>query len=292
MAADAEALYAAFRSAVSVDDDGSLLPPQLDGIADGGRGWFAIANAIEQVAAPAADVIEPYDYDLLEIPPRIASDGQPVQESEDERPTKITIRQLTAADLCAPHYGTDRFQGSIFARAMGIDLDTVEWRMDPSDYEAGFRLCLEAAGLDAAELCKRAYFDGGGKQLLHDAPDVAWTAVAGELLTTIDGDVVRVRCRTPGIGTLTMGPLRYGHLRTYRGAAARDTEWHGRIVAIAKASDRSVGAINALRIDDAIVAWDAFETLKKKVEARATSRVVAVLSSRSSAGGHQNTSTT
>lgn len=288
--ASAEQLYAAFRSVCPVDEDGDMLPP-LEQLEDGGRGWFAIANSVDAVAAPAADVGEPYEVDLVPIPPRIAPDGIEIQESEDERPTKITIRGFTAADLCVKHYGSDKFLHAVFARAMKLDLDTVEWRMDPSDVEGGMALCMQANGRDAAELCRDIYFGGGGKQALDGAPELAWVRVATTLLTEIDSGVARVRCRTPGVGILTIGPLRAGHLRLHAGTAARETEWMGRLAALAKASDRSLGMMLALRTEDAVNAWDAFEDLKKKAARRPNTAIGARLFSTSTAGG-KTTSTT
>jgi hypothetical protein len=259
--ADAAQLYAAFRSVCSVDEDGDLLLP-LEQLEDGGRGWFAIANSVSTVAAPATDTTEPYEVDLVPIAPRMAPDGKEIQESEDERPTKIKIRGFTAADLCVPHYGTDLFNHSAFARAMGIDLDTVEWRMDPSDVDGGMALCMQATGRDADSLCREIYFEGGGKQFIAGVPEAAWSKVAQALLTEIDGTVARVRCRTPGVGTLTIGPIRAGHIRLHTGTAAREnSEWMGRLVALAKASDRALGVMLTLRPEDCVHAWEAFETL-------------------------------
>ena len=289
--ADAEQLYAAFRSICPVDETGALLPASLAGIKDGGRGWFAIANAVDEIAKPATDTTEPYEVDLVEIPPRIAADGLPVQESEDERPSKITIRGFTAADMCVREAGDDRFLHAVFAKAVGVDLDTVEYRMAISDVQGGIELCAAANGEDAAALCRETYFSGGGEQKIGDVPELAWNAVARALMVEIAGEIARVRCRTPGVGTLTMGPLRSGHLRLHTGTAARETEWKGRLVAIAKASDRSVGQMLALRPEDSVAAWDAFEALKKKAEARPNTAIGARLSSLSSAGP-KTTSTT
>jgi hypothetical protein len=289
--ADAAQLYAAFRSVCSVDEDGDLLLP-LEQLEDGGRGWFAIANSVSTVAAPATDTTDPYEVDLVPIAPRMAPDGKEIQESEDERPTKIKIRGFTAADLCVRHYGSDQFMHSLFARAMGIDLDTVEWRMDPSDVDGGMALCMQASGPDASDRCREIYFEGGGQQLIASAPERAWVEVAQALLTEIDGNVARVRCRTPGVGTLTIGPLRAGHLRMHTGTAARESEWMGRFVAVAKASDRSLGMLLALRTEDALHAWNAFEALKKKAGQQQNTAIAARLSSISTAVGAAKTSKT
>jgi hypothetical protein len=262
--ADAEQLYAAFRSVCPVDENGDLLLP-LEKLEDGGRGWFAIANSLKAVAEPATDITDPYEVDLVPIAPRIASDGEEIKESEDERPTKIKIRALAAADLCVAQYGTGRFVHAVFARAMGIELDTVEWRMDPSDVEGGMALCMQASGRDADSLCREIYYEGGGTQRITDVPDAAWSAVARTLLTEINGSVARVHCRTPGVGVLTIGPLRAGHFRLHAETAEREqSEWMGRLVALAKACDRPAGQMLALRTEDAIHAWEAFEALKKK----------------------------
>lgn len=287
--ADAAELYAAFRSICPVDEEGDLLLP-LDQLEDGGRGWFAIANAVDRVAEPATDTEAPYEVELVPIPPRIAPDGEEIQESEDERPTKITIRGFTAADLCVD-YLDERIKHAVFARAMGIDLDTVEWRMDPSDVEGGIALCVQANGRDAANLCREIYFEGGGKQHLAGVPELAWIEVAQALLTTIDGSVGRVRCRTPGIGLLTIGPLRAGHLRLHTGTAARETEWMGRLAAIAKASDRTLAQMLTLRPEDAVHAWGAFESLKKKAGHQPSTAIGARLSATFSASSKTKSTT-
>jgi len=282
--AEAEQLYAAFRSVCPSDENGDMLPP-LEQLKDGGSGWFAIANAVDAIAAPATESTEPYEVDLVPIDPRVAPDGIEIQESEDERPTKITVRGFTASDLCVADYGSDRFLHAVFARAMNIDLDTVEWRMDPRDVKDGMALCLAATGRDASDLCPDIYFDGGGKQALAGAPEFAWMKVAQALLTEIDGTIARVRCRTPGVGTLTIGPLRAGHIRMHGGTAARETEWMGRLTALAKASGRSLGLMLGLRVEDAMSAWAAFEFLKKKAEQRPNTATAARLSSMSTDGG-------
>lgn len=282
--AEAEQLYAAFRSVCPVDENGELLLP-LEKLEDSGRGWFAIANAVDAVAAPATDTAEPYEVDLVPIPPRMGPDNIEIQESEDERPTKITIRGFTAADLCVAHLD-DRVKHAIFAHAMGIDLDTVEWRMDPGDVDGGIALCLQANGRDAANLCRDIYFDGGGKQMIAGVPELAWIEVAQTLLTEIDGTVARVRCRTPGVGVLSIGPIRAGHVRLHMGTAAREkSEWMGRLVALAKASNRALGMMLSLRPEDAVHAWEAFEALKKKAGQQQNTAIGARLSSTSTAAG-------
>jgi hypothetical protein len=278
--ADAAQLYAAFRSVCPVDEEGELLLP-LEQLEDGGRGWFAIANALKTVAAPVTDTTEPYEVDLVPIAPRMAPDGGEIQESEDERPTRIKIRAFTAADLCVAQLD-ERMKHAVFARAMGIDLDTVEWRMDPADVEGGIALCVQANGRDAANLCREIYFEGGGKQLIAGTPELAWIEVAQALLTEIDGTVARVHCRTPGVGVLKIGPIRAGHMRLHTGTAAREkSEWMGRMVALAKASDRPLGMMLALRTEDAIHAWDAFEALKKKAGQQQNTAIGARLSATS-----------
>jgi hypothetical protein len=292
--ADAEQLYAAFRSVCPVDETGGLLPATLAEVKDGGRGWFAIANAVDEIARPALDVTAPYDVDLVEIPPRIAADGLPIQESEDERPTKIRIRAFTAADMCVREWGTERGAHAVFAKAVGVDLHTVEHRMAISDVQGGVALCNLAGGDDAAELCRQKYFAGGGEQAIdldHETMTAAWSAVARALLVEIDGEIARVRCRTPGIGTLTIGPLRAVHLSTHTGTAVRETEMMGRLAAIAKASDRALGQMLALRPEDALAAWYAFDTLKKKAEARSNTAIAAKLSSLYTAGPKTTSST-
>jgi len=289
--ADAAQLYAAFRSVCPVDEDGDLLQ-QLEQLEDGGRGWFAIANAVSTVATPAADTLEPYEVDLVPIASRMAPDGGEIQESEDERPTKITIRGFTAGDLCVRQFGSDLFMHAVFAKTTGIDLDTIEWRMDPGDVEGGIALCMQAGGRDAADLCREIYFDGGGKQALSGVPEIAWIEVAQALLTEVDGDIARVRCRTPGVGVLTIGPIRAGHIRMHTGTAARETQWKGRLLALAKACDRALGQMLALRPEDAVCAWDAFEALvKKKATQQQSSAIGARLFSTSTAGAPKTSKT-
>lgn len=278
--ADAAQLYAAFRSVCPVDENGDFLLP-LEQLEDGGRGWFAIANAVNTVAAPATDITEPYEVELVPIAPRMAPDGIEIKESEDERPTKIMIRGFTAADLCVAQFNDDRFMHAVFARTTGVELNTVEWRMDPSDVEGGIALCSLAKGADAANLCREIYREGGGKQLIEGAPELAWIEVGRTLLTEIDGAVARVRCRTPGVGTLTVGPIRAGHIRMHTGTAASETEWKGRLVALAKACDRALGQMLALRPEDAVHAWAAFEALKKKAGQQQNTAIGARLSATS-----------
>lgn len=281
---EAAQLYAAFRSVCSVDDDGELLLP-LEKLEDGGRGWFALANSAKAVAEPATDTLDPYQIDLIPIDPRIAPDGIEIQESEDERPTKVTIRALTAADLCVREYGTDRFTNAVFAHALGVELDTFEWRMDVSDAQGAMLLCVKSGGREASTMCRDIYYEGGGKQSLHEVPEQAWIKVSQALLTEYDGDVARVSCRTPGIGILKIGPIRIGHTRMHMGTAQRETEWTGRLAALAKASDRAVGQMLALRPEDAFAAWEAFEALvKKKANQQRSSAIGAQLSSMFSAG--------
>lgn len=288
--ATAEQLYAAFRSVCSVDENGDLLLP-LEQLEDGGRGWFAIANAVKAIAGPATDTTDPYEVELVPIAPRKAPDGLEIQESEDERPTKIRIRGFTAADLCVSQHGSDQFLHAVFAKVTGVDLDTIEWRMDPSDVDGGLALVAEATGEDAANICRTVYFEGGGTQQLAGVPVQAWSEVARVLLTEFDSNVARVRCRTPGVGVLTIGPLRAGHLRLHTSNAARENEWKGRLVALAKAADRPLGLMLALRPEDAIHAWEAFEALKKKAGQHQSTAIAARLSSRTTAAGAKQTST-
>lgn len=291
MAASAEQLYAAFMSICPVDENGMVLPP-IEKLSDGGRGWFAISNAAEKISAPAPAPADPYDVDLVPIPERIdPDDGLVIQETPEERPSKIKIRAFTAADLCVREMD-DRMMHAVLARATGIDLHTIEWRMDPSDVTGAIALCIEAHGDDASVLARAAYFDGGGTQALEGCPIEAWFEVARLLRTEITCDVARVRCRTPGIGTLTLGPLRAGHMRLYTGTAARETEWTGRLAAIAKAADRPLGSIMTLRIEDAVAVWEAFETLKKKAEGRANTPIGSRLSATFSRASAKPTSTT
>lgn len=293
MAIDGQQLYDAFRSSCAVDDDGDPLLP-MEQLPDRGRGWYSLARSIDQIAAEPTDVDAPYDVDLIEIPKRFLQDGTEIIEGPAERPSKITVRAFRADDLCVSSWGSDEYMHAVFARAVGLDLSTVEWRMDPADVEAGTRLCGAAGGADADDLCSSLYSGGGGEQLLKSSEPVmlhAWIEVARAALTTYDGDTARVRCRTPGVGEIVIGPLKAGHLRLHTGTAQRTNEWNGRLVALAKAGDRSRAEIGSLRTEDVFNLWAAFEKLKKKVEQRTITLVAGQLSRRSSQAGDQTTST-
>jgi hypothetical protein len=282
MSGDAQRVYDAFRSIVSVDANGVPLPA-LEDLADGGAGWFAVVNARDEIASPPTDTREPYDLELREIEKRFDDEGDEIVEAADERPSKITIRANVADDLCVPSYGRAEFANDVFARTVGLPLDTVEWRLWPEDSESGKHLCAAASGMDGAEACVHAYINGGGTQAIGELEMYGgWQAAARELLTTYHDGFALVRCRTEGVGTLKVGPLRSGHLRIYQGVALSKTEWDGRLDALAKATGRDC---RRLRVDDVQHLWGAFDTLKKKVEAKTNTIVGARLSSPSSTDG-------
>ena len=282
MSSDAQRVYDAFRAVVPVDANGEPLPA-FEALADGGKGWFAVVNARDKIATPPTDVREAYEVDLREIDKRVDDEGDEIIEDDSERPSKITIRPNVADDLCVPAYGLAEFPNHVFARTVGLPIDTVEWRLWPEDVEAGKVLNTESSGRSAAEECVQAYIDGGGTQDVGEMEMYgAWQAVARELLTTYHDGFALVRCRTEGVGTLKVGPLRSGHLRIYQGEALSKTEWDGRLAALAKTTGRDC---RRLRVDDAQRLGGAFDTLKKKVEDKINTIVGARLSTPSSTGG-------
>jgi hypothetical protein len=282
---EAKRIYDAFRAVRPVDADGIALP-ELEQLADGGAGWFAVVNHRDQVAEPPRNMHEPYDVEIREIEPRRDDEGDIIIE---ELPTKITIRPRVADDQCVPEYGGDASENAVFARTLGLPLDIVEWRMWPEDTEAGKILVADAAGTEGAEVCERLYREGGGTQKISTLPFYAgWRAVAREVLTTYHDAYALVRCRTPEVGTLKVGPLRSGHLRIYQSRALASTEWDGRLEALAKATGRDC---RRLSLEDARHLWDAFDTLKKKVETRRNS-IVASMWSATSSTDDPTTSTT
>lgn len=283
---DAKRIYNAFRAAaptnragLPIDADGVVLP-DLEKLQDGGAGWFAVVNNVEQLAAPPTDARETYEMPITEIEPRRDDDGEIIIESSEERPASLTIRPRVADDLCVPGYGSGVFENGALARMLGLPIETLEWRLDPADTEAARVLMIQADGTEAAEVCAKIYEDGGGTQALtifafYDA----WRHAARATLTTYHDDHALVRCRTHGAGTLKVGPLRSGHLRIYQETALRATEWDGRLDALAMATGRDT---RLMRVEDVMNLWAAFDVLKKKVEDRRNSIVESMLSATSS----------
>lgn len=192
---------------------------------------------------------------------------------------------MTAADLCLPEYngGQAEYNVAIRARVMGIDMTMLEERVDLADYEEAKWLLQEANGHDAPIEMRSAFEAAGGERLVEDDIE-GWRAAALELLTDEVDNYYLVRTRTPGLGTVKIGPLRVKHTRIYEDVATEQTEWDGRLAALAAASGKSVDELNAARIEDVDTLWTCFAMLKKKSETQALLRYGSRLSSRSMGG--------
>jgi hypothetical protein len=287
MPATAEQLYEAFREACPVDDDGAPLP-DFGKLPGGARGWFAIVNEIERIAAPPSDTSAPTVVPV-EIPERVASTGVVIVESPRERPSTLTLRAHRADDMrVRQDPASEEFEYAVFARLVGVELRTIMERMDIADVEAYRMFCHEAAGTDCAQACCDVYHaaDPDGPRLTsnHGAMLDGWRNVALVLMIDIDGNVAAVRCRTPGVGTIKIGPLRIGHLTAMRQATADAGEWAGRLVGVSRASGISEATLRDLRLEDAVAVWVAFATLKKKADERTAEKIVERQSLPSSTG--------
>jgi len=195
-----------------------------------------------------------------------------------------------AGDLCHREHdeGTAAFDMAIRAHVHGIELSMLEDRLDPADAEAANVLLHNATGKDAWQVMRQVYWAAGG--LVANAGIHSWRAAALALLADDTDGYYLLRCRTPGIGTLKIGPYRVGHMRTYDDVSLRKTEWEGRLAALAKATGRERGELATMRIEDADRAWSVLQILKKKADRRARSIVDARLSSTSTDGDGKTSS--
>lgn len=293
-------VYLAFQQGAA--EDGLELPDWSGLGREGSRPWFAVAAAIGYIAAVPGDTKEPYDYDLeMKVEPIQISDaftegdGSKISDANDEVmieviPETLRIRPMVAGDLYHREYdkGSAAFDMAIRAHIHGIELDMLEERLDPADADAANILLRDVTGADAWYVMRKIYLDAGG--LVVDAGIHGWRAAAHELLADENDRYYLLRCRTPGLGTLKIGPYRVGHMRTYDDVSVRKTEWEGRLAALAKATGRELGELEGIRIEDADRAWSCLQILKKKVDRRTRSIVAARRSSTSTAGDGQTSS--
>lgn len=265
--------------------------PDFDALPDKGKAWFAAANAIDRVLEPPITA-EPWDYQLtVPLEQRKMPDGTVIIE---QLPTSLHIRPRVAADLCAGdrHDGAEAQQNAIYAKIHGVDLDMLEWRLDAADVQAASLAVDAAGGEEAAGILARAFDAAGGVVLDVDGnevpdPGLAWWTATQEALTTDQGEYCLLQCRTPGIGTVKIGPIRSGHLRIYDDAAAQHGPWRGRLDALAVITGKTAAEIDNLRPEDALRAWGVVERLKKKLEVRALSNFAAARSTQSTAGAEK-----
>ena len=95
-------------------------PRSLADMPDRGAAWFAVANSLDDLMAPPAPA-PPEQVDLNSpIEKRYTDDGTEILEV---LPTALTVRPMTAADLCVPGFGTERFTVQIRARVHDVDAD-------------------------------------------------------------------------------------------------------------------------------------------------------------------------
>ena len=224
------------------------------------------------------------------IEKRYTSDGTEILEA---LPTALSVRPMTAADLCVPGLGTERFTAQIRARVHGVDVDVLEWRIDPAEADAAYWALIDATGVDLWNLIRERYLDAGGEVpgADGDALVLAWQRAALAAVTDDHESYILVRCRTPSLGTLKVGPLRLGHLRIHREIAAERTEWDGRLAALSKIVGKTIDELRAARIEDANTLWSAVMVLQKKTEDRANLLFARRLSTRSTGGGPETSKT-
>jgi len=289
----ASRVYAAYAASLRADEIADL--PQWLSLPDKGAAWIAVTNARATIAAPPADVAEPYDYELsAEIPTRRVCD---VFKSDDTSvyqetiPTSLRIRPLVASDLCLPEFGTGtmEYNLAIRARAHAVDVSMLNWRVDPVDANVANTLLAEATGRDAAAVMSDVFLAAGGELVSSEIGP--WSEAALALLADEQGETYLVTCRTEGFGTVKVGPLRPGHDRIHQDVAERGTEWGGRLAALAKATGKSLDEIRGARIEDTNRLWACYQLLKKKVVERSRLLIAARSSTRTMAAGAEPTST-
>lgn len=281
-------IYAAVRRATEQDGDVTL--PEFAALPDKGRAWFSVANEVDKLLAPPVTA-DPWQMPLtVPVPERRAKNGDVILET---LPTSLRIRPMVAGDLCAgdplERIGSEAQHHAIQAHIHGVDVSMLEWRIDPSDAYAADMAITAGTGEDAAEILARMFYASGGRVVDVDGrevepPALAWLVGALEALSTDHGDHFLLRCRTPGVGEVKIGPVRAGHFRIHADATARFGTWRGRIAALASMLDRPGSEIEALRVEDMIRAYTLFDRLKKKSEARGLSIFDAALSTPSMAG--------
>ncbi len=302
-------VYSAYRSAIQNSDEATgpladaiaTLPKWTD-LPDKGRPWFAVCNAIEEfVATPKTR--EPFDYELsVPVPPRriadefVDADGKAPATNEvlpETLPETLRIRPIVAGDLCVPEHGmgTAAFNHAMRAKIHGIDTKMLEWRIDAADAAAAFYLLNDATTNDAWSLMRSRFIEEGGEPLLPMGAElIGWQAAALELFRDEQEGYFLLRCRSEGLGTVKVGPLRVGHTRVYEDVAEEETEWDGRLEATAIATKTDVEVLRSGRVEDAVRLWSCVQELKKKANERALLLYAAQRSSPST-GGDGKTST-
>jgi len=279
--------FAYHRECARLDD--SVEQPVFHKLPDKGAAWFAVANAQERILAdPKTE--DPFDYELVH-PIEVWRDksGDIVAE---QIPTSVRIRPIVTGDLrVPPREAAEDYNAAVLAQVLGIEFGMFQWRMNAADAQAIGMLVRNATGLDACEILEATFLQAGGVPALDD-DGLAWVAVAREMLVTEQEGFALVRCRTPGVGTLRVGPLRNGHLTLHSKVAATRGEWAGRIAALTKAcagaadgaNETPVSTIEHLRAEDSGMLWDAFEEQKKKLRVEGTSHFGRARSTRSTGG--------
>lgn len=281
--------------------------PEFTELRDGAeKPWFAVANALERyLEPPKTEAPSKYELGTPIAPIRIGDmfqqqDGSPVPAGEadqlvpEDLPTHLNIRPLIAADLCVPEFadGDAAFNLAIQAQVHEIDLELLEWRIDPADGEAANYMIHKASGLDAWQLIKKTFAAGGGKLVPGEDDSRGWKAVSLALFAEPKDDYYLLRCRTPGLGTVKVGPYRLGHGKILEDTVKRSTEWAGRLLALSKMVERPIELISHARIEDVDRMWSLFDVLEKKTEERVSLRIALLSSSLSTAGDGKTSSTT
>jgi hypothetical protein len=282
--------FAYHRECARINEQRGLEPvkqPVFFELPDKGAAWFEVANAKDRVLEQPKS-IEPFDYELVHpIEKWIDKAGDVVPE---QIPTKLRIRPVVTGDLrVAPVLAAEDYNAAVVAQLLGIDFGMFMWRMHAADVQAASALIRHSAGLDAAEILEAVFLKAGGVPAL-DEDSTAWAAAAREMLVIEQEDFALVTCRTPGVSTLQVGPLRQGHLSLYDRTAAARGDWAGRIVALAKATNQPDSTIEHLRPEDSVLLWDAFSEQKKKLSVEGQLNFGQALSMRST-GGLPTTST-
>lgn len=253
----AERCYDAFVAALEWSD-----APAFHDLEDKGEAWCRVANARDELLAPPKTAA-PYAYELTEpVIRRYLADGSLVKE---RLPSSLPIRPLVAGDLCHPESdaGGEAYELAIQASVHGVKRRVLEEQVDPVDVEMAMNLLKSASGIDAS-VAVRDVFGLSLSGAAHADLAVAWVEVCHVLFIEDAGKHMLVQCRTPGLGTVKVGPYLIKHKRVHRDTASKSNEWEGRLAALALATGKTVAEIKSARIEDAMMLWHAFESLKKK----------------------------
>jgi len=298
-------VYSAYRSAIQNSEEAASglfvdtiakLPKWAD-LPDKAAPWFAVCNAEADFLAPP-ETAEPFDYKLsVAVEPRriadefVDADGRAPATNElvpETLPTSLRIRPIVAGDMCVPEFdaGTAAFNHAMRAKIHGVEFKMLERRLAPADVDAAFYLLNDVTTDDAWSLMRQRFIDEGGTPMLPMQVEViGWQAAALELFSSQHDDYFLVKCRSPGLGTLKLGPIRVIHTRIYEDVGDELTEWDGRIAALAEATKVPEDKLKQARIEDVVRLWAQFQELKKKQNERALSLFAAQRSMLSTAGG-------